>query len=366
MSGAGASRRRADLSADALPLALPTPRVLPGHVRLEAAVPCSQPFDDPDWRFSVDWDGARAMLVAGPGGVTRLRGETGADLTTRYPELTGAGEELAARAAVLDGVIAVLDGDGRPDLHGFGRRLALGGEGAGMLPVAFLATDVLHLDGASTLAWPLDQRLEALAGLVKAGDGVQVPDHVSGRGRALAEAALERGLSALLARRGDAAYHAGMASPHRLRVALTLMVTCAVVGIEHRRHRPMRLVLGLHEAGRLGMAGWVTGPHDMVIERWLERTAAPLTGGAPPAGFGSGEAVTWLRPGLTATVSHHGSERDGTLRRPALLAVRDDVDPAWCMRREPVPPPRSTPPDGGFQPTLLVPLPLDDAVSIKR
>ena len=335
-------------------------------MRLEAAVPCSQPFDDLDWRFSVDWDGARALLIAAGGGATRLRGESAVDLTTRFPELTGTADELAARAAVLDGVIAVLDGDGRPDLHGFGRRLALGGDGAGMLPVVFLATDVLHLDGASTMAWPLDRRLEALTGLVGHSDAVQVPDHVSGRGRALAEAALERGLSALLARRGDAAYHAGMASPHRLRVALTPTVTCVVVGIEHRRHRPMRLLLGLHEAGRLGMAGWVTGPHDMVIERWLERVAAPLAGGTPPAGFGAGDAVSWLRPGLTATVSHHGSERDGTLRRPVLLAVRDDVDPAWCMRREPVPPPRDAKSGGGFAPTLLVPLPLDDAVTVRR
>ena len=43
---------------------------------------------------------------------------------------------------------------------------------------------------------------------------------------------------------------------------------------------------------------------------------------------------------------------------------------AWlamkCVRREPVPPPARASPNGGFSPTLLVPLPLDDATLLRR
>ena len=217
---------------------LPAPRRLPGHLRLESAVPCSQAFDDPDWRFSVDWDGARALLIWGGAGGVRLQGETSSDLTARYPELQAAADTLGERACVIEGVVAVLDADGRPDLTAFGRRTALGADAATTLPAIFLATDMLRLDVISVLDWTLDRRLEYLAGLVAGGDAIQLPDHVPARGRALAEAAGERGLTGLLARRGAAAYHPGVASPDRLRITLRPVVTCVVVGVERRGSGP--------------------------------------------------------------------------------------------------------------------------------
>ena len=84
---------------------LPAPRRLPGRLRLESAVPCSQAFDDPDWRFSVDWDGARALLIWGGAGGVRLQGETSSDLTARYPELQAAADTLGERACVIEGVV---------------------------------------------------------------------------------------------------------------------------------------------------------------------------------------------------------------------------------------------------------------------
>ena len=54
----------------------PTRPLLPGHIPLEASVPCSEPFDDHDWLFSIDWDGARALLYLDPDSPTRIQGET--------------------------------------------------------------------------------------------------------------------------------------------------------------------------------------------------------------------------------------------------------------------------------------------------
>ena len=65
-----ASLSRAALAAfaDPLPFRSPTPPQLPGYIPIEASVPCAEPFDDHDWLFSVDWDGARALLFLDPGG----------------------------------------------------------------------------------------------------------------------------------------------------------------------------------------------------------------------------------------------------------------------------------------------------------
>jgi bifunctional non-homologous end joining protein LigD len=344
----------------------PTPPLLPGHIPLEASVPCAEPFDDLDWLFSVDWDGARSLLFLDPGGPVRLQGETLTDLAHRFPDVAGTVAGPQPRPAVLDGVIAVLDAQGRPDLSALGRRLADGLALAADLPAVYLAFDVLHLDGRPTIGWALDRRLEALRGFAGNGDVLQVPDHVRGRGRALAAAAAARGLPALIARRGSAPYRPGVGSPDRLRIQLANQTTCVLAGIVERRRGAPRLILGEHVDGRLVFAGQVEGPHDQMVARWLTQRSAALGVSAAMLEGVQPVDATWLRPALSATVRHQGRGPGGALLHPTLVAVRDDVDPRWCVRRPPVAPPPATSDGTGFAPTLLVPLPLGDATLLPR
>jgi bifunctional non-homologous end joining protein LigD len=362
---AGGSRAAATALAEPLLFRTPTPPLLPGHIPLEASVPCAEPFDDLDWLFSIDWDGARSLLSLDPGGPVRLQGEILSDLAHRFPDVA---ETLAVpprRAAVLDGVIAVLDAQGRPDLAALGRRLAAGPALAADLPAVFLAFDILHLDGRPTTGWTLGRRLDALREFAGKGDVLQVPDHVRCRGCALAAAATARDLPALIARRESAPYRPGVASPDRLRIRLSDQTTCVIAGIEQGRRGTARLILGEHVAGRLVFAGQVEGPEEPMVSRWLGQRAFALRVGAAPLEGVQPADATWLRPALTATVRHQGRAARGTLLHPALVAVRDDVDPRWCLRRPAVPPPAAARPSG-FAPTLLVPLPLGDSTLLPR
>jgi bifunctional non-homologous end joining protein LigD len=336
-------------------------------VRPEAAVPCVEAFDHPDWRFSVDWDGSRALLFAS-GGAVRLQAETLLDVTDRYPELQAAAAALAGRDMVIDGVVGVLDPEGRPDLQALGRRIALGAAAAAQLPAVFLATDLLYLDGRPLLDLPLDRRSATLRDVVVGTDRLQVPDHVESRGRALAEAAASRGLTAILARRADAPYRPGIASPERMRIAIEGRTTCAVAALTAAAPgRSRGIILAEREQGRTVIAGWVPAPDDRLASRWLERQAAALRTPAPSLDSPpQGDSIRWLRPAITATVAHSGRHRDGTLRNPELVAVRDDVDPMWCLRRDPAMPPELAEQRRGFVPTLLLPLPLEEAALVPR
>ena len=357
--------RHRDDRAEPLPLQLPAPPPLPGRIAPEVAVPCSAPFDGERWRFSIDWDGSRALLFVGAGGDVHLQSERLADLTPRFPELLGAGAALRGSPMVLDGVVAVLDPRGRPDLESLGLRLVLGGDGADQLPAVFLAADVLHVAGASTLSWPLDRRLATLSECVGEGAMVQAPDHVEGRGLAFADAAAERGLTALLARRGDAPYRPGMASPDRLHVALRQRAVCVVAGIEEVPDERWEIVLAEYVAGTLTFSGTVAGPRHDAVHRWLLAGASGLGAHASAPAGSDDVRARWLRPALAATVAHHGRLPNGRLRDPTLIAVRDDVDVAWCVRREAVPPPDDSV-RGRFAPTVLMPLPLGDAALSPR
>ena len=363
-----ATLSRAALAAfgEPLPFRSPTPPQLPGYIPIETSVPCAEPFDDHEWLFSVDWDGARALLFLDPGGAVRVQGEMHGDLARRFPDVAGPAAIRGGRGAVLDGVIAVLDREGRPDLAGFGRRLAAGPVMAGELPAVYLCSDVLHLDGRSTLRWPLDRRLDALSDLIARSDVIQAPDHVRGRGEALAAAAAGRGLAALLARRADAPYRTGVASPDRLRIALSNQTTCVIAGIVSRRRGGARLILAEHVAGRLTFAGHVDGPRDRLVDGWLAQRASDLTIDEAPLDGVQPVNATWLRPALTATVLHHGRSAGGALLRPTLLAVRDDVDPRWCVQRAAVAGPMELRAGTRFSPTLLMPLPFGEAGALPQ
>ena len=356
-------RRRSGSDDPTLPIALPAPSALPGRIRPERAVPCKAPFDSPDWRFSVDWDGVRGLLFATPDGAIRLQGERLQDLTPLLPEIGAVAGALPQRAAVLDGIVAVLDPEGRPDLTALAERLS---GGPRVAPAVFLATDLLHLDSTPTMAWPFERRLEMLGKLVNADAHLQVPDWVAGDGHAFFEAAEERGLAAVLARRGEGRYHAGVAAPDRLRIAIDDRLDAMVIACETGRAGHLRLHLAEQVDGRWLPIGRVDGEWSEVVDIWLRAqldalvTADPPLDGAAqsavplPAG---GAPLVWLRPHLTVTVRHGGRAADGTLRFPVAVAVREDVDPATCVRRAPVPVPHDQPRTGGFRPTVLATLP---------
>jgi bifunctional non-homologous end joining protein LigD len=71
------------------------------------------PADCDRFAFEVKWDGYRALIDAGPQGVT-VSSRNGHDFTSRYPELTAVGEALS-HAVLLDGEIVAFDEDGQPD-----------------------------------------------------------------------------------------------------------------------------------------------------------------------------------------------------------------------------------------------------------
>lgn len=336
-------------------MAIPTAG-MPDSVVAEVSTPCSAPFDADDWLFSVDWEGSRCLLIAGDDGTIRLQGEV-AMLDDRFPEIVEAASAAGLRSLVVDGVICILDEEGRPDLAAMARRAR---SGAAAPAAVFLATDLLHQDGESLVARPLPGRLGALGPLIPSESRIQLPDHVTGHGRALAAAAAERGLAAMLARRQDARYLAGVASPDRLRISLSRRRDTVVVGWQPGAVGILAIV-GDWTAGRLGIVG-VTLVDDDAAVSLLTGTPDPSAVDMVLNPGAAGPGVTWSRPRLVATVEPAPrGDWGGLMPHWRLVALRDDLDPRWCVRRPPVEPPRASShqPVRPFSPTVLSALPID-------
>jgi bifunctional non-homologous end joining protein LigD len=172
-----------------------------------------EPFDSEEHLFEPWWGGRRALVRIGPGdlpgtGEVRVIDADGTDLTDALPELAGMAVRVAARSAILDGEVVVVDGEGRADAAALEARLA----GATGRPAAFLAFDLLHLDGRSLISQPLVKRREALRRVLRPGDEVVAVPAIATEGRALYDAAVAQGIAGILARQRMSPYLPGIRS----------------------------------------------------------------------------------------------------------------------------------------------------------
>jgi ATP-dependent DNA ligase len=175
--------------------------------------PLPEPFDSDRHLFEPWWGGERVLVSIGPGDVAgagdlRVVDANGLDRTAALPELAGTAVRVAARSAILDGELVVVDGAGRSDAAALSERLA----GERGRPVAFLAFDLLHLDGRSLLGQPLYRRREALRRILRPGDEVVAVPAIATEGRALFAAIVEQGLAGMMARQREGPYLPGTRS----------------------------------------------------------------------------------------------------------------------------------------------------------
>jgi bifunctional non-homologous end joining protein LigD len=192
---------------------VPTLPNLPATLRPMLARPLTEAFDSTAHLFEPSWGGLRALAFVGPAevpgtGDVRLLDGDGRDLAPLLPELAGLAVRIDARSAVLDGELVVVDAAGRADPDGLADRLN-GGPGR---PVAFLAFDLLHIDGRSLLSAPLDRRREQLRRVLRPGDEVVAVPAIAGEGRALYEAATTQGIAGIMARQRSSPYLPGVRS----------------------------------------------------------------------------------------------------------------------------------------------------------
>ena len=186
---------------------------LPATLRPMLPRPLAEPFDSTAHLFEPSWGGMRALAFIGPAeiagsGDVRLFDGEGRDVAPTLSELAGLAVRVDARSAVLDGELVVVDAAGRADPDELARRLA-GGRGR---PVAFLAFDLLHIDGRSLLSAPLDRRREQLRRVLRPGDEVVAVPAIAGEGRALHEAAAAQGIAGVMARQRSSPYLPGVRS----------------------------------------------------------------------------------------------------------------------------------------------------------
>ena len=298
------------------------------------------------WSYELKWDGVRAVAYSEPGRL-RLESRNGIDVSERYPELHRASRALSTHRAILDGEIVGFDEAGHPSFSALQPRMQLASPArarrlAESSPVSYVIFDLLWLDGHSLLGRSYDERRAALAALALDGDRWLVPAALEGGAREVLAATAAAGLEGVIAKRRDSVYEPGRRSGAWIKlknVHRQELVIGGWVGGEGRRSgRIGALLVGVHDdGGALRYAGRVgTGFSEAELERLAEalgplaRERSPFAPGpaSPPAG------AHFCEPRLVCEVEFREWTRDGLLRQPSFVGMRDDKDAGEVVRED--------------------------------
>jgi DNA ligase D-like protein (predicted ligase) len=306
----------AGLSADERALLRRAP--LPGRVEPMKAVLTEERFTDPAWIFERKLDGIRCVAIR-DGRRARLLSRNDLSLNARFPAVAGALED-AAGGLVLDGEVVAFDG-ARTSFARLQQR------GERDVAVFYYVFDLLHLEDRDTTALPLRARKRLLRGALAFRDPIRLTPYRNRDGEALFREACRRGWEGLIAKRFDAPYTRGR-SRDWLKLKCSAEQELVIGGFTAPRGSRTdlgALLLGYHEDGRLRYAGKVGTGFTRAVLRDLAERLAPLRQNRSPFADPVRERdATWVRPRLVAQVGFTEWTRDGRLRHPRFLGLRDD------------------------------------------
>jgi DNA ligase D-like protein (predicted ligase) len=317
----------AQLSVDERALLRSAP--LPKRVEPMKAVLTEERFSDPAWLFERKLDGIRCIAIKGDREV-RLLSRNDLSLNARFPEIAAALAADPATHLVLDGEIVAFSGR-QTSFERLQQR-------AERHTAVYLYTfDLLYLAGHDTTRLPLHARRRLLRNAVEFHGPLRLTPSRTCEGERLYEDACKRGWEGLIAKRADAPYTHGR-SRDWLKFKCTAEQEFVVGGYTAPRGSRSdlgALLLGHFEDGQLRYAGKVGTGFTTATLADLAARLVPLRRDTTPfADVVRMPHVTWVEPQLVAQVGFTEWTRDGRLRHPRYLGLREDKAAEEVVREQ--------------------------------
>jgi DNA ligase D-like protein (predicted ligase) len=296
------------------------------------AVLSGTPFSDPDWIFERKLDGIRAIAIKDDSGVS-VMSRTAHRMNDQFPELVRALEKEASDDFIVDGEIVAFENG----ITSFARLQQRARE---HVPVFLYAFDLPRHEGEDLRPLPLRERKARLRRGLDFHGPIRFNPHRNGEhGEELYREACRKGLEGVIAKRADSPYFGGR-SRDWLKLKCHAEQELVIGGFtapKGSREEFGALLVGYYDAGVLRYAGKVgTGFAQETLRtlgtrmRELEQDKSPFEPFKPiPPG------TRWLRPELVAQIAFSEWTRDGRLRHPRYIGLREDKPAREVVREIP-------------------------------
>jgi len=298
-----------------------------GWVEPMKAVLTEERFSDPGWVFERKLDGIRCLAFKDRDGV-RMLSRNRLSLNERFPTVAAALGEDPATDFVLDGeVVAFAAGKSTFEV------LQQRGERAAR--IYYYVFDLVHLGGEDLSPLPWRERKALLRKLLRFEGPIRLTQHRNGDGERLFRESCEKGWEGLIAKRADAPYTHGR-SRDWLKFKCGFEQELVIGGFTAPRGSRTdlgALLVGHYEGEKLRYAGKVgTGFTRATLQDLATKLAKLPRDDSPFADRIRERDVTWVQPELVAQIGFGEWTRDGRLRHPRFLGLRDDKSAREVVR----------------------------------
>lgn len=275
------------------------------------------PFSRQDWVFEEKYDGVR-MLAYKEGKRISLVSRNAIDRTSRYPAIVTELLKLNADTLLLDGEVVVLDARNVS-------RFQLLQQGKGEPQYAVF--DCLYKDGKDLRRAPLTVRRSTLEQVVRSVAAVHLATRVAEDGIEAFELAAKRGLEGVIGKDSSSSYVEGR-SRAWLKVKVNQREEFVIGGYtapEGMRHHFGALLLGAYKRDQLQYVGKVgTGFSEEILGSLHQRMKRLARSKSPFSSEVKERSATFIAPKLVAQIGFTERTKDGKLRHPVYLGLRDD------------------------------------------
>ncbi|WP_438484010.1 non-homologous end-joining DNA ligase [Streptomyces sp. S186] len=298
------------------------------------------PADRQEWIFERKLDGIRALGVRAPDRTPQVLSRTGRPMDRTSPELVEALDAQHCPDFTVDGEIVAF-ARGRTDFARLQQRMQLSSPEqarASGVAVTYYLFDLLRLDGRDLTRLPLRTRKSLLRRALDFTAPLRFTPHRNHGGRRELEQACAHGWEGLIAKRANGRYTQRRSSDW-LKLKCAQGQELVIGGFTEPAGSRIgfgALLLGYHDDRGLRYAGKVGTGFDQATLRRLRRTLDEHRRERSPFADPVRErGAHWARPDLVAEIAFTEWTRDGMLRHPRFLGLRDDKPAAEVIRERP-------------------------------
>jgi bifunctional non-homologous end joining protein LigD len=278
------------------------------------------PFHERGWVYEEKYDGIR-ILAYKEGSRVTLLSRNDKNRSESFPAIARTVGALHPTTLLLDGEVVALD------RHKISRFQLLQ---RGIGRARYAVFDCLYVRGRDLRHEPLSSRRAELERSVRESNELILSRRLSANGLDAFRVAKQRGYEGLVAKRLASMYVEGR-SREWLKIKVNKEDEFVIVGYTEpsgSREYFGALLLGAHENGKLQYVGKVGTGFTQEVLASLYRKFRPLKRKQPPVDdLPRIRDATFLSPKLVAQISYTEWTKDGKLRHPVFLGLRDDKDP---------------------------------------
>ena len=287
-----------------------------------------EPYDDEESIFELKLDGCRCIAYCDQNGVD-LRNKRNRKLLPQFPELEHINRNCHSKC-ILDGEL-IVPTDGKPDFYQLQKRTLATNPfkielASSRHPAAFVAYDILYVNGEQLTETPLMERKEFLQKNIEESSGLSVSRYIERQGKMLFDLAKKQELEGIVGKRKNSLYWLGKRTKEWKKVKWMKDEDFVCIGYIPKEQGMTSLVLAKYDTeNQLHVITHVTlGVTKRKMKEHGVREGECRLEQIPPGHSGA----VWLEP-VVCTIEYMPSDKEG-YRQAVFKGFREDKLPEEC------------------------------------